>query len=661
MKKFLALVILMAVTTCTISAKLNLPTKKLGNDTYYYYEVKKNETVHDIANKIGVAKDIILKYNPSARNGVAKKQLLFLPVSEFEGNNATKSSPSRKSISGDVVTHIVKSGESVYGISRSYGVSEGDLRVANPSLSGGIKAGDQLIIPVKPGSGASRKIVYHTVKSGETLYGLAKDYNTTIEKLIELNPGISGANLKVDEVLMIVPDTSQDIVIHRDITQFIPYVVVEGDTYESVAAANGVANVKMLKDANPGISKLKKGKTIYIPRDAVDKQVVNTSTLTEEQLENNYKDKFDKVYDEVHSPNKDESIDFTIILPFQLDATKRSKEAINYEEFYNGVLLALDSVGGQLKKPLNFNVYDTKQSLDTVAKVLTYDEVRRSDIIIAPSEPKQLETILNFGLQNNVDILNCFAAQSEDYITNKRSMQVNIPSPYLNASIIEFIKTKFSDYELVFLDDPQESPKDIYVEIKNYARLSGHTNKTLTIASDLTGKSLSRYLDPATKYLFIPANGKESFLNKFATGIIEAKSSRVDCRLELLGHPEYTMYIKKHKDELMAIDTHIYSRFYLPDNNEVKAFNAKYSKTYNSKPVNSTPNMSVFGFDVGMFLLNAFSQGVDPGSKESAYKGIQTNFNFERASNWAGYINKSVRIINLTPNKELKITDLNDE
>ena len=86
----------------------------------------------------------------------------------------------------------------------------------------------------------------------------------------------------------------------------------------------------------------------------------------------------------------------------------------------------------------------------------------------------------------------------------------------------------------------------------------------------------------------------------------------------------------------------------------------KYVKTFGSKATNSTPNMSIFGFDTGMFLVNAFSHDIDPGSKESAYKGIQTNFNFERANNWAGFINKSVRIIHLTPAKELKISDLND-
>ncbi|MBR5639516.1 MAG: LysM peptidoglycan-binding domain-containing protein [Muribaculaceae bacterium] len=657
MKKFLALAILLVAATCTLSAKLNLPIKRIGNDSYYYYEVKKNETVQDIANKIGVNSDIILKYNPSARNGVAKKQLLFLPVSDFD-KIAKQPSDKKNMIADDVVTHTVKSGESVYGISRTYGVTESDLLAANPSLAYGLKTGEQLIIPVKPLTGSS-KIVYHTIKSGETLYGIAKSYNTTIEKLIELNPGIASTNLQIDDVVMIQPNTTKDIIVQKDIKQFVPYVVTAGDTYESVAAANGIS-VKILKDANPEVSKLKKGKTIYIPRDAIDKQVVNTSTMTEEQLENSYKDKFDEVYNDVHLPNKDNSICITILLPFQTDMKNKSKNAKDYDEFFNGFKMALDSVGGKLTKPLNVVVYDTRLSIGITDSLLALPELKKSDIIIAPSESDELQHILAFGQKNNIDVLNCFVAQSEDYISNQRSMQVHIPTPYLNASIIEMLRTKYQNYELVFLDDPSGTSKEIYEEIKKYANVSKHLHKTLTINNDFTGKTLSRYLDPASKYLFIPANGKEAFINKFAPGIIEAKATRVDCRLELLGHPEYTMYIKKHKDEFMAMDTHIYSRFFLPDNAQAKALNNRYIKQFGGKPSNSTPNMSVFGFDLGMFLVNAYANDITPGDKASAYEGIQTNFFFERANNWTGYINKSVRIINLTPNKDIKIIDLND-
>lgn len=660
-KKLVALAMIMTLGCASASAKLNLPTKQLGNERYYYYEVKKNENIYDIASRIGVSKDDIVKYNPSARNGVTKKQLLFLPVSEFD-KVSTPTATASPAVLNNTVTHVVKSGESVYGIAKSYNITEGELLRSNPSIANGIKAGDHLTIPTKTSSIASGDndyYVYHTVKSGETLYGIARAYNTTIEKLLELNPGVEGDKLSIDEVLRIKPNTTQDIIVSKNINQFVPYMVANGDTWESVAAANGL-KVADLKAANPEMSKLKKGKTIYIPRHAVDKQVVNSSTLTAEQLEATYKDKIDEIYTDVHNPNKDNSIDISIILPFQLGMKDQTKNAKNYEEFYNGFLLALDSAGSKLTKPLNLNVYDTRHNLNVTDSLLRLEPLKASDIIIAPSEPKQLEKILNYGKNNNIDVLNCFATQNDDYIANDRVMQVNIPSTYMNAQIKELIETKFKDYVLVFLDDPSESFKDIYDELKNHANATKHQNKTLTIVSDLTGKSLSRYLEPGSNYLFIPSNGKEGFLNKFATGIKEAKEMRVDCELVLLGHPEYTMYIKKHQDDFMAIDTYIYSRFYLPNNNDAKAVNDKYFKTFNTKATNSTPNMSIFGFDVGMFLVNSYINSVIPGSKDSAYHGIQTNFNFERANNWAGRINKSVRIVHLTPSKELKIVDLND-
>ena len=323
--------------------------------------------------------------------------------------------------------------------------------------------------------------------------------------------------------------------------------------------------------------------------------------------------------------------------------------------------MGLDSVGSKFTKPLNLNVYDTKNSGTVTDSILQLDALRASDIIIAPSEGQQLEKIMRYGKDNNIDVLNCFATQNDDYINNQRAMQVNIPSSYMNAEVNQLLDNKFKDFVLVYLYDPQEQSKDIYDEIRSHAEASNHQNKTLTIISDLTGKSLSRYLEPGSNYLFIPSNGKESFFNKFATGIKEAKEMRVDCELVLLGHPEYTMYIKKHKDEFMNIDTYIYSRFYKPDNADVDSFNKKYTKMFNSTPSNSTPNMSIFGFDTSMFLANAYINNVEPGSKQSTYNGIQTNFNFERANNWAGYINRSVRIIHLTPQMELKISDLNDE
>lgn len=661
-KKLLALAILLVAVACPLGAKLNLPSKNLGKESYYYYKVEKNnQSLADIATKIGVTKEDIIKYNPTAKNGVVKNQLLFFPVNEFDKPSPQASRVNPSTIT-NTVTHVVKSGESVYGIAKAYGITESQLLTANPSISNGVKAGDELLIPQTPASINPEGIFYHTIEKGETLYGVAKKYNTTIENLMELNPGISGTNFRAGEAIKVKPNTTKDIVITREIIQFEPYKVQKGDTYQSIAQAHGI-NVNQLKEVNPDISDrdLKNGKIIYIPKTVQDQQTVNTSLLSEQQLEESYSDRLDDVYDAVHSPNHDNSIDIAIMLPFQLEMSNRSRNADNYIEFYNGFYMGLSEIGDRINKPLNINVYDTKNSIATTDSILHLEALLSNDIIIAPSEDDQLRKIMRFGRDNNINVLNCFATHSDDYINNPRAMQVNIPSSYMNAEIKDMLDTKFKDYVLVFLFDIQEPAKDIYDEILNHAQATNHQNITLTVSADFTGKTISRYLEPGSNYLFIPSNGKESFFNSFATGLREAKDMRYDCELELLGHPEYTMYIKKYKEEFMALDTYIYSRFYLPDNDQVAAFNRSYTSMFGSEPTNSTPNMSVFGYDTSLFIANALINDVEPGSKESKFNGIQTNFNFERANNWAGFINRSVRIIHLTPKKELIITDLNDK
>ena len=658
-KRFLSIAIVVAAIAAPLSAKLNLPTKKLGKETFYYYEVKKNETIFDIAKKIGVSRDDIVKYNPQAINGVVKKQLLFLPVKNFDAEQQPTSGNDVNLARFDSTTkHYVKSGESVYGIAKAYNVTEKDLLAVNPSMSGGVKEGDVINIPNKLVSSNQGQYIFHTLTAGESLFSIAKKYNTTIEQLVELNPGISGNNLVENDVIRIVPNTPKSVIVDKDYDQIVAYVVKNNDTYESVAAAYGLP-VEQLKSANPDQKKLKKGKTIYIPRKAVDQTVVNTAAMTEKQLEEAYKGKLNDIYSQVIAPNKNGSIDISIILPFQAGMKEQTRNASNYLEFFNGFVLALDSLDAKLP-PINLNVYDTKHSLDTTDSILRIEDLKLSDLIIAPSEPKQMERIMNYGKTNNINILNCFATQNDDYISNNRVMQVNIPTPYLNARINEFLDEKFKDYVLVYLEDPQVENKDIYDDIKKHASQVKHQNKTITVASELTGKTLSKYLEPGSSYIFIPANGKESLLKKFAAGLSDAKKTRVDCDIVLLGHPEYTMYMKGYKNTLMDIDTYIYSRFYLSDDKNVEEFNRKYVDKYNVKPANSTPNMSVFGYDVAKFIVNAFAKGKIPGQKGSEYNGIQTNFDFERANNWAGYINKSVKIIHLTPKKELIIEDLND-
>ena len=82
-------------------------------------------------------------------------------------------------------------------------------------------------------------MVIHVVKQGETIFSIAKDYDTTPNRIIEDNELTNPNNLIVGQTLVILYPKRT-------------YTVEEGDTLLNVAQKNGVSVITLLQN-NPGL------------------------------------------------------------------------------------------------------------------------------------------------------------------------------------------------------------------------------------------------------------------------------------------------------------------------------------------------------------------------------------------------------------------------
>ncbi len=89
--------------------------------------------------------------------------------------------------------YMVSPGETIYGISTKYGVPLSDLFDINPELENGLKVGQVVNIPynpsamAKPAKPANPNAQVYKVQPGDTYYGIAKKYNTSVEQLLKMN------------------------------------------------------------------------------------------------------------------------------------------------------------------------------------------------------------------------------------------------------------------------------------------------------------------------------------------------------------------------------------------------------------------------------------------------------------------------------------------
>lgn len=126
--------------------------------------------------------------------------------------------------------HIVQKSETLYSLSRKYGVTVAEIQKANNmGSSNAINIGQKLIIPFEKEESKSENTSTtvtkpvaqykdYTVVKGDTLYSIAKNNNLTVDKLREINNLSTTSILKIGQVLN-VPNSSTTAVTNPTIPQ----------------------------------------------------------------------------------------------------------------------------------------------------------------------------------------------------------------------------------------------------------------------------------------------------------------------------------------------------------------------------------------------------------------------------------------------------------
>ena len=104
------------------------------------------------------------------------------------------------------VVHTVRQGDTLYKISRIYGLSVEQVMDANEDVNVyNLKIGTKLCIPISDGNRPQRAIPY-TVRAQDTLNNLLKTFNMTFEEFIKVNPQLMPIPLEENSIVFIPPD-----------------------------------------------------------------------------------------------------------------------------------------------------------------------------------------------------------------------------------------------------------------------------------------------------------------------------------------------------------------------------------------------------------------------------------------------------------------------
>ena len=174
----------------------SIGSEVIDGKTMIVHKVEAGETLYGISKRYGVTVAQILEYNPSADAGLEIDQVLKVPYIP----RTVKKVP-------DGSTHIVAEKETLFSISRMYGVSVDKLKQWNNLTEDALALGQELTIKKKtipktvtPEVKSARTV--HTVAAKETMYSITRQYGITVEQLRQWN-SLQSDELKIGQTLFV--------------------------------------------------------------------------------------------------------------------------------------------------------------------------------------------------------------------------------------------------------------------------------------------------------------------------------------------------------------------------------------------------------------------------------------------------------------------------
>ncbi|WP_291067054.1 MULTISPECIES: LysM peptidoglycan-binding domain-containing protein [unclassified Empedobacter] len=402
-------------------------------------------------------------------------------------------------------THTVQAKETVYGISKQYGVSQEELYKANPKIEkNGIHPGDLIVIPgkgtttTKPTETNTQttpsnvntsddNYQYITIEPKETVYNLTKKYKISEETLNSLNPQIKERGLEVGDVIKLPKDVTNKVFSVPKGT----HLIKKGETLYTLAKQYNVS-VDDLYAENPALQTgVKEGMVITIPKKSGSVVIEeNTINYVVQNGDSAYGilEKYNTNLDELLRLNpdlinglkagmtlkiplqknakiikygtagklkraNDNEINVAIMLPFDVANNPQLKNS-QAMQFFTGAKLALTHLAKKGKN-VNVKVIDTKNG--NLQDILSTTDFSKTDAVIGPLNTSDITEVANFFSNSGIAVISPYA--NDDSLNSFNDLLISNPKDEVIADqIIEEIGKNFAGEQVYLLTnrDDQE-------------------------------------------------------------------------------------------------------------------------------------------------------------------------------------------------------------
>ena len=520
------------------------------------------------------------------------------------------------------------------------------------------------------------KVYYsHVVLERQTLYSISKAYGVTIEEIYEANPTLNLATegLRKNQILMIPikeepvtktepepvaePETQAPVVTPqpRSVIQvedeFFIHKVKWFEDLDAIAKKYGVSKESIMNINGLTSDKVKRkqdlkipyhpeaweGRTVTpIPEDKIEEPEIGDAPEAKDTTEKEGKgigDFFDDLF--VKEGNHDVSI--SMLIPF---SSPRSGDRVSFMDFYCGALMAARAMGNQGTN-VDINTYDVAGG--TIP--MTYQKFSESNFAIGPVSKEDIikAASVNDGATWIVSPLDMQVEPLADSLSNL--IQAPTPTSIQIKDMVSWVRSDSAPGDRVIVLTPSNQTSGGYVDIVekelSKAGISHATTSLGSLSSHMTPTGANRiilacdYTDRSTVFL-IEAIRNLYLMATRRSGIILYSTSKI------------RTYDQIDVEQLHKLNLHATVTYFVDySSKDVKDFLLQYRALFKAEPSRSAYS----GYDLMRYfstLAAKYGKKWPKALDRVDFTGLQSDFKLERTSS-GSFVNTAVRRVVYSP------------
>lgn len=313
--------------------------------------------------------------------------------------------------------HTVKSGDTLYSLAKTYEVSEELIRQHNANMGSELKIDQTVKIPVPESAQKSAKaekrrkrdFLTHKVQAGQTLYAIARDYNISVATLREDNPSLNPQSLPVGETLWI-----RRAAVGKSNEQ-----QTQAEIAEYAATLNSVTD-----DDGYDHHVVQPGETIYslsrrfgiTEEEFARLNDVSAGLKAGAMIRIPRPEQAEEEVVEVEQPQSTADVHFRALasteplnVALMLPMNIENRANASYVEFYQGFLLGMETLKNTGRGESKLTVYNTSHDQLKVDEIVRSTMFEGTNLIVGPVYEDELAPVIRYAEQNSVPVVSPLA------------------------------------------------------------------------------------------------------------------------------------------------------------------------------------------------------------------------------------------------------------